>query len=370
MPDLLTVAGIALKTSVLIAIAGFLAIVLHRQSAAFSHLLWTATLALCVLLPFAVLFLPSHTLVTLPSSLPSATHAGEPGWGPLQWTLTIWLFGCSCVLARELLSAFGLARWRRHAHPLSSSRWSGTLSRISTEIPHLRVFESTHIASPCTWGFLRPVLLLPSAGDAWPEAARHSAVLHELAHVRRLDALSTLISRLACALHWYNPLVWLAAQRVRTLQERACDDAVLRAGAMPSDYAQFLLDVAAHMSGMTRPRRWVMGMAHSSLRSRIVAILDPKAPRAQPHRARMVAACATLFACTVFLATASVAVEPPPEPTNAEPAVPAAPARPAKPAKSAELPRIPALPKIPEIPTLPPLPQTPTPPVPPAGPTS
>ena len=344
MPDLLTIAGIALKTSVLLAIAGLLAIALRRQSAAFSHLLWTSALALCVLMPFAVLFLPSHTLVTLLPPIPSPARGGglgwgHPGWGPLQWSLAIWLVGFSLILLRELLATFGLARWRRHAQPLSASRWSATLARISTEIPRMRVFESTHIASPCTWGFLRPVLLLPSAGNAWPESARHSALLHELAHVRRLDALSTLISRLACALHWYNPLVWLAAQRVRTLQERACDDAVLRAGAMPSEYAQFLLDVAAHMSGMSRPRRLAMGMVHSPLRSRIVAILDPRAMRTQPHRVRVIAACTSLFAFTVFLATASVAVEPP------------------------QTPKIPQIPKLPELPTLPILPIPPLPPV-------
>ncbi len=112
------------------------------------------------------------------------------------------------------------------------------------------------------------------------------------------------MSRLACALHWYNPLVWLAAERVRSLQERACDDAVLRAGATPSDYAQFLLDVAAHMSGMSRPARTAIGMAHgSSLRARIVAILDPQATRSQPQRARLAAACASLFVLTILLAS-------------------------------------------------------------------
>lgn len=352
MPDLLTIAGIALKTSVLLAIAGLLAIALRRQSAAFSHLLWTSALALCVLMPFAVLLLPSHILVTLPPPIPSPARGGGLGWGHLQWLLAVWLVGFSCILLRELFATFGLARWRRHAQPLTSSRWSATLARISTEIPRMRVFESTHIASPCTWGFLRPVLLLPSAGNAWPESARHSALLHELAHVRRLDALSTLISRLACALHWYNPLVWLAAQRVRTLQERACDDAVLRAGAMPSEYAQFLLDVAAHMSGMSRPTRLAMGMTHSPLRSRIVAILDPRATRTQPHRMRVIAACTSLFAFTAFLATASVAVEPP-----------------AEPAKTPELPQTPKIPEIPKLPELPTLPISPIPPIPPVGPT-
>jgi beta-lactamase regulating signal transducer with metallopeptidase domain len=364
MPDVMTIAGIALKTSLLIAVAGLLAISLRRQSAAFKHVLWTSALALCVLMPFAVLFLPSHTVATLqpipPSlapSLPSSAGGGGLGWGSV---FAIWLVGFSCILLRELLSGLALARWRRDAHPVSSARWTASLETLN--VRNLRIFESRHIASPCTWGFLRPVLLLPTAGDAWPESARRSALLHELAHVRRLDAASTLIARLACAVHWYNPLVWIAAQRVRNLQERACDDAVLRAGAMPSEYAQFLLDVAAHMSGMSRPTRLAIGMAHSSLRSRIVAILDPAAARSQPHRGRVIAACASLFAFTLLLATASVAVEPPPRPEKPE---------------RAKLPEIPKIPELPQRPTLPELPISvvpavpaipSVPPLPPAGP--
>src|SRR4029450_13748524 len=129
---------------------------------------------------------------------------------------------------------------------------------------------------------------------------------------------SALISRLACVLHWYNPLVWFAATRARSLQERACDDAVLRAGAIPSDYAQFLLDVAAHMSGMTRPSSSAIGRAHSSLRRRIVAILDPQATRSQPRRVSLLASCAVLFAITLLLGMTTVAPEPdaPERPTS------------------------------------------------------
>src|SRR5688500_4082180 len=107
MPDPMTVAGIALKSSLLIAVAGLLSVALRRQSAAFSHLLWTSALALCVLMPFAVFFLPSHTLVTLPppALISSPAHGGGPGWGLLELTLSIWLFGTVCILMRELLSS-------------------------------------------------------------------------------------------------------------------------------------------------------------------------------------------------------------------------------------------------------------------------
>lgn len=339
MPDLMIIAGIAVKASALIVVVGLVSFALRRQSAAFRHLLWTVALGLCVVMPMAVFLLPTHAVATLPAAtIPSQASAGESGWALSEWILSMWVLGAASVLMRELLAGIGLARWRQHAQPLSSERWIATLARTSAaralDARGMHVLESQHIASPCTWGVLRPVLLLPTAGDAWPESARRSALLHELAHVQRRDALSTLISRLACAIHWYNPLVWFAAGRIRALQERACDDAVLSAGAMPSEYAQFLLNVAAHVNGLSRPARAAIGMAHcSSLRTRIVAILDPAAMRSQPRRLRVVAACTSLFAITVLLATASVAVEaPPPAPrpttTLTQPIPPVAPTPP------------------------------------------
>lgn len=367
MPDLMIIAGIALKTSALIVVVGLLSVALGRQSAAFRHMLWTLALALCVLMPIAVFLLPSHSIATLQAevlqlssqistlTLPRVRGSEWEGADFASMLIAIWIIGACCVLARELLASIGLSRWRRHAQPLASARWIATLTRTSAarglDNRGLRVLESQHIASPCTWGVLRPVLLLPTAGDAWPESARRSALLHELAHVQRRDALSTLISRLACAVHWYNPLVWFAAERIRGLQERACDDVVLSAGAMPSEYAQFLLDVATHVSGLSRPARAAIGMAHcSSLRTRIVAILDPGATRSRPQRLRVVAACASLFAFTVFLATASVAVEdPPPPPPPTTPSPPTTePSPTATPA-----PTMPTLPTPPVAPTLP-----------------
>lgn len=367
MPDLMIIAGIALKTSAVLGVVGLVSVVLRRQSAAFDHLLWTSALALCVLMPLAALLLPSHSIATLQAGIlqvSSQSSSSTPNLTLTSILLALWLIGGSCVLTRELLAAVGLSRWRRHARPLASAHWIATLAHTSAarglDDRGMRVLESQNIASPCTWGVLRPVLLLPTAGDAWTESARRSALLHELAHVQRRDALSTLIARLACAVHWYNPLVWLAAERVRSLQERACDDAVLSAGAMPSEYAQFLLDVAAHVSGLSRPAHAVIGMAHcSSLRTRIVAILDPAATRSQPQRLRVLAACGSLFAFTVLLATASVAVEhPPPPPAPPTPTAqisPVAPPLPIPPVPALPATRaIPATPAIPAVPAVPP----------------
>jgi hypothetical protein len=95
----------------------------------------------------------------------------------------------------------------------------------------------------------------------------------------RWDGVSQLIGQLACALQWFNPVVWLAARHAAALRERACDDVVLRSGTRASDYAANLLNLAHQATGaelqpaalaMARPNR---------IRERVMNVLNPVARR-------------------------------------------------------------------------------------------
>ena len=69
--------------------------------------------------------------------------------------------------------------------------------------------------------------MLPVAAQDWSDEQLRSVLLHELAHIKRRDVLGQLLAQFACALHWFNPLVWFAAWRLHVERERACDDLVL-----------------------------------------------------------------------------------------------------------------------------------------------
>src|SRR5262245_39244675 len=103
MFDLVTVAGIAFKTGIVVVAAGLLSIVVRRQSAAFSHVVWTAALTLCVLMPLAVLLLPANEVIALPSAptLPLPRARGREWEGMV---VALWLAGTCLVLLRELLA--------------------------------------------------------------------------------------------------------------------------------------------------------------------------------------------------------------------------------------------------------------------------
>ena len=94
--------------------------------------------------------------------------------------------------------------------------------------------------------------MLPDAARQWSGEQLRSVLLHELAHIKRRDTIVQLLAQVACALHWFNPLVWFAAWRLHVERERACDDLVLASGVRPSAYAGHLLDVVTGLS----PARW------------------------------------------------------------------------------------------------------------------
>ena len=127
---------------------------------------------------------------------------------------------------------------------------------------------------PVVWGIFRCRLMLPAAARLWSDEQLQSVLLHELAHIKRRDTIVQLLTQVACALHWFNPLVWFAAWRLDVERERSCDDLVLASGIRPSAYAGHLLDVVTGLS----PARWTQGcglaMARkSSLEGRLTAVL-------------------------------------------------------------------------------------------------
>jgi beta-lactamase regulating signal transducer with metallopeptidase domain len=140
-------------------------------------------------------------------------------------------------------------------------------------------------AMPITWGILRPRILLPADAPHWPPDRARSVLLHELGHVRRWDCATQLLALLACAIYWFNPLVWLTARRMRIERERACDDIVIGRGHSPADYAEYLVRLARDLH--TRRMQSVVAVAmarKSGLADRVRAILNANIDRRDLNR--------------------------------------------------------------------------------------
>ncbi len=191
----------------------------------------------------------------------------------------VWCLGMLAALAGLVRSVIVSRNLFRHATLPDDPGWQREIDEISEKIGLRRTVLALicpTTAVPFVAGFGRQAVFLPPHCDDWDASQRRAVLVHELTHILRGDMRWQLLTRVATAFYWFQPLLWLAAWRIRTEREIACDDAVLRYGERPSQYAAVLLNVAASLKG--RPRSTVglgISMARRSrVERRIRAILQ------------------------------------------------------------------------------------------------
>lgn len=150
---------------------------------------------------------------------PAGEEAAAPAARrPLDpWALLggIWLAGAAALSAAFLLSNLSFARrLRRLRVPLAA------------ECP-LPVYTLAGLPSPCLFGVLLPAVYVTPETAADPGMLRH-VLAHEATHFRQGDHIWSLLRCAALAVHWWNPLVWLAAVLSRRDAELACDEGTLK----------------------------------------------------------------------------------------------------------------------------------------------
>ena len=150
----------------------------------------------------------------------------DPLEAPMSITTYIWMIG---VLVMVIYSIVSYIRLRR---------------KLSVVVP-LRdnIFIADDIKSPFVVGLFRPKIYLPcNLGDKEQEYI----ILHEQHHIKRLDHVMKALAFLALAIHWFNPLVWVAFILASKDMEMSCDEAVIRkiGGDVRADYSASLLTLA------------------------------------------------------------------------------------------------------------------------------
>ncbi|HEV7223561.1 MAG TPA: M56 family metallopeptidase, partial [Pirellulales bacterium] len=333
----------ALKSAAVVLVAVVVAAMLGRASAAWRHLAWCLSVASLLFLPVLSRALPDWRVAWLPQWTAKPTQFAETGQtdlaqadrtgslddaaivlppaavvsqtkpreeprnqplaaietaGPprsamprsaMPWLAIAWSAGGLLSLVPLTLGVWQLAGLRRCSQVIRDPRWLAMLDELRRQLAvrrRVQLRQCEAALAPLTWGALRPVLLVPFESSAWPDERRRLVLLHELAHVRRWDWLTQLVAHFACAVYWFNPLVWLAARQMRIERERACDDIVLASGARASDYARELLALAARLSNSHTSALAAVPMARrGELEDRLRGILDGRRSRAGLSRA-------------------------------------------------------------------------------------
>ncbi len=194
----------------------------------------------------------------------------------------LWMAGVLVVLGRLVIGMIATSVIARRGMPLDGRAWTLMLNRVRARLgiqaPVLLV-SSRHAKVPFSCGLVNPVVVFPEEAEDWNDERRRAVLLHELAHFSRGDMIAHLLSQLACALHWFNPLVWLGARRLRSESERACDDLVLRAGTPASEYAGHLIDIVRTAGSAWTPAAALPMARRSEFEGRLLAILEPGVKR-------------------------------------------------------------------------------------------
>ncbi len=294
---------IALRVSGVLALGFLLAFLARRGSAALRHMIWLGAFAVALAAPLLVMFGPkllkpprlqTHAARLGIVSVSTAPMPAEPARVPrsipyseIVWGL--WAAGALACAVRMLRSAAKASALRSSAEPVE----------IFEGVP---VAETESVAVAMTLGIRAPLILLPIANRNWSPGLRRSVLLHELAHVRRRDCLLQWLPHTVGALHWFNPLAWLACSQMLCEAERACDDAVVSGGASGPDFARDLLDIA--QSAVLKGPDPMMITVASKLERRIARLLDTSANRKPLTRTQ--AACAIAAVLIVLLPLAGV----------------------------------------------------------------
>ena len=162
----------------------------------------------------------------------------------------------------------------------------------------LPVYVTGAVPTPCLFGLVRPAVYVTPETAADGTVLRHS-LAHELTHFRHRDHLWAALRGLCLALHWYNPLVWLAASLSRRDGELCCDEAtVKRLGeAERAAYGRTLLAVTCR--GRADPLLTATSMTGSGkgIQERIV-LLAKRPKTAARSLALVVLVAAAAVGCT------------------------------------------------------------------------
>ncbi|HEX4028646.1 MAG TPA: M56 family metallopeptidase [Rhizomicrobium sp.] len=194
----------------------------------------------------------------------------------LPWLVGAWLFGVA-LFSLRLAGGFLLLEHRRRRH---SAALGPRVLAVCQELQHqlglaraIRYLECGWLQAPAVIGWLRPVVLLPvTALTGLSEVQLRAVIAHELAHVRRLDALVNLFQVLVETLLFYHPAVWWLSRRIRTERELACDEIAVALTGDRLEYARALTVMAAWQ----RAPRLVMAANRGPLTMRILHILGRK----------------------------------------------------------------------------------------------
>ncbi len=290
------IATYSLQIGLLVGVAALLPTLLRLRAPAARLAYWHVLLAVCLLLPLvaprrAQVIEGNVEIAAAPGvvvgSFPAPSAAFRLSLG--EATLILLAAGAAIRIGWLLFGFAQLRRYRRRSRPLEPApSWSVEAS--------LRL--SGDVASPVTFGWRRPVILLPDSFPDLSERLRDAILAHECLHVRRRDWLFTLFEELVRAVFWFHPAIWWLLGEIQLAREQAVDRAAVDITNGREEYVDALLAIAgAPVEPDLAPAPLFLRKRH--LKQRVFSLIK-EVPMSKQRLISALAACLCIMAATCW----------------------------------------------------------------------
>jgi TonB family protein len=238
---------------------------------------------------------PLYRATILSDILTTAKH--------IHWSVflfLVWLSGVIYLLIRLLRSLLKIRFLTADARMLSDEQLTDCKRRIVLD-KNIALAENASAVIPMTVGWRKPIILVPVGFTEWNAKQRESILLHELAHIKRNDCLTTALAVGAYIINWFNPLVWWTLHQFYLEREKACDDIVVSSGTKPAEYAGHLLELIRTTAGAKlSPVIMAFAAYNSFIPKRFSALFNTKVRRNRMNKKGVAGLCITTV-CIISL---------------------------------------------------------------------
>jgi beta-lactamase regulating signal transducer with metallopeptidase domain len=247
--------------------------------------------------------------VDVPYSVASLSAKLRP-WLPT--VVIAWAAGVGLLSMRLVLNWRSLRELRSTAAELEEAAWRECFDRLRERLsirPRVRLLLSNRAVVPMTFGWVKPILLIPAALVTGLTGPQLEAVLaHELAHIRRCDYLVNLLQNAVEIMFFYHPAVWWVSHRIRAEREFCCDDMAAAVAGGTLSYGRTLAFLE-----QLQPRQVALSLAAAggSLVERIRRLVGVRqaGSRAEGWPVLTATAAMALIACVIMAASDGLAQE-------------------------------------------------------------
>lgn len=200
----------------------------------------------------------------------------NPSFPVLKLIWFLWILGIIILMITHFIHGILFQQRLKRAKPIGDSKVLAIYNSLRMQLGIQRsisLFEMEGIGTAAIIGVFKPnIMISPELLQNFDEDHLHSVLLHELTHYRKHHLIFNVMGLTVCALHWFNPFIWLGYRELRRAIELACDEASILTFSIttPETYARHLVNLMVSFPCAPQRRLGFLGL-FNNLKSRFIS---------------------------------------------------------------------------------------------------